>query len=159
MEPTLPCLSPDLKGEKLLVGANFASAGVGILNDTGVQFMNIIRIGNQLDYFQEYQRRVSDLIGAAEAKQLVNKALVLITLGGNDFVNNYYLVPFLRQISPVHTIPEYVPFLNLPSIANSSGKLIRNPPSTRYFDSTSKECPAIQGAKRKETGEAEALDF
>nr|GLL17986.1 GDSL-motif esterase/acyltransferase/lipase precursor [Ipomoea trifida] len=110
MEPTLPCLSPDLKGEKLLVGANFASAGVGILNDTGVQFMNIIRIGNQLDYFQEYQRRVSDLIGAAEAKQLVKKALVLITLGGNDFVNNYYLVPFSAR-SRQFTIPEYVPFL------------------------------------------------
>nr|GMC47750.1 GDSL esterase/lipase At5g33370-like [Ipomoea batatas] len=100
----------NLKGEKLLVGANFASAGVGILNDTGVQFMNIIRIGNQLDYFEEYQRRVSDLIGAAEAKQLVNKALVLITLGGNDFVNNYYLVPFSAR-SRQFTIPEYVPFL------------------------------------------------
>ncbi|THU47699.1 hypothetical protein C4D60_Mb09t18380 [Musa balbisiana] len=37
-EPTLPYLSPDLQGEKLLVGANFASAGIGILNDTGIQF-------------------------------------------------------------------------------------------------------------------------
>ncbi|GER42524.1 GDSL esterase/lipase [Striga asiatica] len=37
-EPTMPYLSPLLKGEKLLVGANFASAGVGILNDTGIQF-------------------------------------------------------------------------------------------------------------------------
>lgn len=39
-EPTLPYLSPELKGEKLLVGANFASAGVGILNDTGFQFVS-----------------------------------------------------------------------------------------------------------------------
>ncbi|KAI3724233.1 hypothetical protein L2E82_36004 [Cichorium intybus] len=38
-ESTLPYLSPYLTGEKLLVGANFASAGVGILNDTGVQFI------------------------------------------------------------------------------------------------------------------------
>ncbi|OEL13297.1 GDSL esterase/lipase [Dichanthelium oligosanthes] len=37
-EPALPYLSPDLRGDKLLVGANFASAGVGILNDTGIQF-------------------------------------------------------------------------------------------------------------------------
>ncbi|PNY06764.1 GDSL esterase/lipase [Trifolium pratense] len=37
-EPILPYLSPNLKGDKLLVGANFASAGVGILNDTGFQF-------------------------------------------------------------------------------------------------------------------------
>lgn len=38
-EPTLPYLSPELQGEKLLVGANFASAGVGVLNDTGIQFV------------------------------------------------------------------------------------------------------------------------
>lgn len=40
-EPTLPYLSPQLRGQRLLVGANFASAGIGILNDTGVQFVKI----------------------------------------------------------------------------------------------------------------------
>ncbi|KAG5068922.1 hypothetical protein JHK85_001299 [Glycine max] len=40
-EPTLPYLSPQLNGERLLVGANFASAGIGILNDTGIQFVMI----------------------------------------------------------------------------------------------------------------------
>lgn len=39
-EPTLPYLSPELTGQRLLLGANFASAGIGILNDTGVQFVN-----------------------------------------------------------------------------------------------------------------------
>jgi hypothetical protein len=38
-EPVLPYLSPELDGDKLLVGANFASAGIGILNDTGIQFV------------------------------------------------------------------------------------------------------------------------
>jgi hypothetical protein len=38
-EPVLPYLSPELDGDKMLVGANFASAGVGILNDTGIQFV------------------------------------------------------------------------------------------------------------------------
>ncbi|KAG6404687.1 hypothetical protein SASPL_136940 [Salvia splendens] len=37
-EPTLPYLSPELRGKNLLIGANFASAGVGVLNDTGYQF-------------------------------------------------------------------------------------------------------------------------
>ena len=41
-ESTLPYLSPELQGEKLLIGANFASAGVGILNDTGIQFVRKI---------------------------------------------------------------------------------------------------------------------
>lgn len=38
-ESVLPYLSPELRGERLLQGANFASAGVGVLNDTGVQFV------------------------------------------------------------------------------------------------------------------------
>ncbi|OMP07845.1 Lipase, GDSL [Corchorus olitorius] len=41
-ESPLPYLSPEFNGQKLLIGANFASAGVGILNDTGVQFVSII---------------------------------------------------------------------------------------------------------------------
>lgn len=39
-EPTLPYLSPELRGKNLLIGANFASAGVGVLNDTGYQFVS-----------------------------------------------------------------------------------------------------------------------
>ncbi|XP_021675814.2 GDSL esterase/lipase At5g33370-like isoform X2 [Hevea brasiliensis] len=106
----LPYLSPQLTGNKLLVGANFASAGIGILNDTGIQFVNIIRMFQQFDYFKEYQRRVTALIGARRTKQLVNGALVLITVGGNDFVNNYYLVPNSIR-SRQYNLPDYVKFL------------------------------------------------
>jgi phospholipase/lecithinase/hemolysin len=109
-EPTLPYLSPELNGENLLVGANFASAGIGILNDTGIQFVNIIRISRQLEYFQEYQERVTDIIGPEETQSLVNGALVLITLGGNDFVNNYYLVPFSAR-SRQYSLPDYVVYI------------------------------------------------
>ncbi|EEF40424.1 zinc finger protein, putative [Ricinus communis] len=109
-EPTLPYLSPELTGERLLVGANFASAGIGILNDTGIQFLNIIRIYKQLEYFQQYQQRVSALIGPEQTQRLVNQALVLMTLGGNDFVNNYYLVPFSAR-SRQFSLPDYVVYL------------------------------------------------
>lgn len=109
-ESTLPYLSPQLQGEKLLVGANYASAGIGILNDTGIQFLNIIRIGQQLAYFQQHQERLSSMIGPDQAKRLVNEALVLITLGGNDFVNNYYLVPYSIR-SQQYDLPDYVPFI------------------------------------------------
>ncbi|KAM7514985.1 hypothetical protein LguiA_004568 [Lonicera macranthoides] len=109
-EATLPYLSPELTGQKLLVGANFASAGIGILNDTGIQFVNIIRIPLQLAYFQQYQHRLSALVGSSQAKRIVNQALVLITLGGNDFVNNYYLVPYSAR-SRQYSLEDYVPFL------------------------------------------------
>ncbi|XP_071734692.1 GDSL esterase/lipase At5g33370-like [Rutidosis leptorrhynchoides] len=109
-EPTMPYLNPQLNGRKLLIGANFASAGIGILNDTGFQFVNIIRATQQLENFKQYQRRVSALIGPKQTKKLVNDALVLVTLGGNDFVNNYYLVP-LSARSRQYSLQDYVPFI------------------------------------------------
>lgn len=47
-EATLPYLSPQLNGQRLLVGANFASAGIGILNDTGIQFVRETQMFNIL---------------------------------------------------------------------------------------------------------------
>ncbi|KAK8935288.1 GDSL esterase/lipase LTL1 [Platanthera zijinensis] len=109
-EPTLPYLSPELHGERLLVGANFASAGIGILNDTGLQFLNTIRIHKQLEYLEQYKQRVTSLIGPDRTERLVNGALVLITLGGNDFVNNYYLFPFSPR-SREFSLPDFVDFI------------------------------------------------
>jgi len=67
-------------------------------------------MGRQLQYFQQYQQRVSALIGPEQAQRLVNQALVLMTLGGNDFVNNYYLVPFSAR-SRQFALPDYVVYL------------------------------------------------
>ena len=50
------------------------------------------------------------LIGEDQTKRLVNEALVLVTLGGNDFVNNYYLVPYSAR-SRQYVLPEYVHYL------------------------------------------------
>ena len=50
----MPYLAPELNGEKLLVGANFASAGIGILNDTGVQFVSPFSI-RILDVSRNFQ--------------------------------------------------------------------------------------------------------
>jgi len=71
---------------------------------------NIIHIVKQLRYFEQYQKRLSALIGAEEATRLVRGALVLITLGGNDFVNNYYLVPMSVR-SRQYALPDYVRFI------------------------------------------------
>ncbi|XP_047306883.1 GDSL esterase/lipase At5g33370-like [Impatiens glandulifera] len=109
-EHALPYLSPQLDGQRLLKGANFASAGIGILNDTGFQFVNIIMIYRQLEYFEQYQLRVTDLIGSDNTRRLVNSGLVFIALGGNDFVNNYYLVPFSYR-SRQYNLPAFVDYL------------------------------------------------
>ena len=72
--------------------------------------VNIIRISRQFELFQQYKRRLSAQVGQAQAKRLVNDALVLITLGGNDFVNNYFLTPFSAR-SRQFSIPNYCRYL------------------------------------------------
>lgn len=64
----------------------------------------------QFDYFEQYQQRLSALIGAEQTRRLVNQAIVLITVGGNDFVNNYYLVPISAR-SLQYNLPDYVKVL------------------------------------------------
>lgn len=64
----------------------------------------------QLDYFQEYQQKLIALIGPEQAKTVVNEALVLVTSGGNDFVNNYYLVPYSAR-SRQYALPDYVNYV------------------------------------------------
>ncbi|CAN1288687.1 GDSL esterase/lipase At4g28780 [Linum perenne] len=47
----------------------------------------------QLDMFLEYKHKVEALVGPAKAQELVSRAVFLVTCGGNDFVNNYFLTP------------------------------------------------------------------
>lgn len=64
----------------------------------------------QLELFQQYKQLVRALIGGDRTKRLVNEALILITVGGNDFVNNYYLVPNSARSSQF-ALPDYVKYL------------------------------------------------
>nr|XP_025635833.1 GDSL esterase/lipase At4g28780-like [Arachis hypogaea] len=109
-EAALPYLSPEMRGQNLLLGANFASAGVGILKDTGIQFEGILRIYQQFALFQQYQERLGFEVGAAEAERIVNGSLVLITLGSNDFVNNYFYPPNSAR-SLQFTIPKFCSYV------------------------------------------------
>ncbi|KMT05815.1 hypothetical protein BVRB_7g166540 [Beta vulgaris subsp. vulgaris] len=111
IEYLLPYLSPELNGDRLLVGANFASAGIGVLNDTGVQFLNILRIARQYELFEQYKQRLAAQIGDEEAESRVNGALYLITLGGNDFINNYFLLPITVRRLQFPDLDNYVNFV------------------------------------------------
>lgn len=64
----------------------------------------------QLEYFQEYQGRVQALIGRDQTIRLIEQSLVLITVGGNDFVNNYYLGPSSTRSRQL-PLPKYVKYL------------------------------------------------
>ncbi|KAG6550229.1 hypothetical protein Mapa_008189 [Marchantia paleacea] len=92
VEPILAYLDKDAHGTNLIRGCNFASAGSGILDDTGNIFIQHITIPQQLKYFQNVKAELVSLLGPAATDDLVATAIHSITIGGNDFINNYVVL-------------------------------------------------------------------
>jgi hypothetical protein len=64
----------------------------------------------QFEFFQKYQDRVASIIGRNATNKLVAEGLVSIALGGNDYVNNYFLLPVtLRSLQ--FSLPAYTNFI------------------------------------------------
>lgn len=72
--------------------------------------LDILRMFRQLNYFKEYQQRVQALVGKQQTRRLISQSLVLITVGGNDFVNNYYSASSISQSRNL-PLPTYVKLL------------------------------------------------
>ncbi|KAH7427735.1 hypothetical protein KP509_10G057300 [Ceratopteris richardii] len=89
-------LDPSIDDSSLLLGANFGSAGAGILNTTGRSFFTVLTIEKQFELFQEYKQRVAGIIGQSAMEELIRTALFSLTFGGNDYINNY-LMPTARS--------------------------------------------------------------
>ena len=70
----------------------------------------ILRMPEQFHHFQHYQDRVASIIGRNATNKLVAEGLVSISLGGNDYVNNYYLLPVTVR-SVEYSIPAYTNFI------------------------------------------------
>ncbi|KAK7263011.1 hypothetical protein RJT34_30595 [Clitoria ternatea] len=71
--------------KNILQGVNFASAGSGILRETGaLQWGEVVFFGKQVQQFASVRGNISEILGAAEAATFVSKALFLISAGSND---------------------------------------------------------------------------
>lgn len=105
-----PFLSPNTSGGAILNGVNYASGGAGILNGTGKVFVNRIGMDVQIDYFNITRKQLDDLLGKDRARAFLrNKAIFSVTIGSNDFLNNY-LMPLLSVGTRVSESPDA--FLN-----------------------------------------------
>ncbi|KAI4330314.1 hypothetical protein MLD38_028612 [Melastoma candidum] len=88
----LPFLAPNTTGKAILSGVNYASGGGGILNATGRIFVNRLSMDIQVDYFNITRKQLDQLVGPAKARNfLMKKSIFSITIGANDFLNNYML--------------------------------------------------------------------
>ncbi|KAF8051833.1 hypothetical protein N665_1662s0006 [Sinapis alba] len=91
----IPFLAPNATGKALLAGVNYASGGGGIMNATGRIFVNRLGMDVQVDFFNTTRKQFDDLLGKEKAKDYISKKSIFsITIGANDFLNNY-LFPLL----------------------------------------------------------------
>ncbi|XP_050379519.1 GDSL esterase/lipase At5g03810-like [Argentina anserina] len=92
-------LSQEATGANILTGVNFASAASGYYNWTA-WLWGAIPLNQQLNYYRAYQSRVVNMVGQAEADAIFSGAIHLLSAGTSDFVQNYYINPFLRGYTP-----------------------------------------------------------
>ncbi|XP_059278077.1 GDSL esterase/lipase At4g16230-like [Lycium ferocissimum] len=86
---TPPYLAPTTSGPVVLQGVNYASGGGGILNGTGQIFGGRINMDAQLDNFANTKQDIITRIGEPATIKLIENALFSVTMGSNDFINNY----------------------------------------------------------------------
>ncbi|XP_040381079.1 GDSL esterase/lipase At4g26790-like [Oryza brachyantha] len=92
LPPLVPAyLDPAYGIQDFARGVCFASAGTGLDNATaGV--LAVIPLWKEVEYFKEYQRRLRRQAGRAAARRVVRDALYVVSVGTNDFLENYFLL-------------------------------------------------------------------
>ncbi|XP_010252997.1 PREDICTED: GDSL esterase/lipase At4g26790 [Nelumbo nucifera] len=107
-KPTVPAyLDPMYNITDFATGVCFASAGTGYDNATSA-VLSVIPLWKELEYYKVYQRRLRNYLGEQKANEVLSEALYLMSLGTNDFLENYYM---LIGRSSQFTVEEYENFL------------------------------------------------
>ncbi|XP_057784126.1 GDSL esterase/lipase At5g37690 [Salvia miltiorrhiza] len=88
-----PYLSLSPTDDLILKGVNYASGGAGILNHTGLYFIERLSFDDQIEKFKSTKQSMRTKIGDEASNKLCNEAVYFIGIGSNDYVNNF-LQPF-----------------------------------------------------------------
>ncbi|KAM1228072.1 hypothetical protein ACFX15_006997 [Malus domestica] len=108
IKPTIPAyLDPAYSISDFATGVCFASAGTGYDNATS-DVLSVIPLWKELEYYKEYQKKLRRYLGNDKANEVLGEALYLISIGTNDFLENYFV--FSRRRSQF-SIEEYQNFL------------------------------------------------
>ncbi|KAI3450956.1 hypothetical protein Pfo_007621 [Paulownia fortunei] len=109
--PVLPAYtSPFAMGKNVLWGVNYASAAGGILEETGQNLGERFSLSEQVENFESTLNRLKSQMEDEELSNYLTKALVIMALGSNDYINNY-LQPSFYTTSYIYSPREYVDLL------------------------------------------------
>ncbi|GAB2242658.1 hypothetical protein Droror1_Dr00019433 [Drosera rotundifolia] len=110
LKKTVPAyLDPLYNVSDFATGVCFASAGTGYDNATSA-VLSVIPLWKEVNYYKEYQARLRDYLGEQKANKILSEALYLISMGTNDFLENYYSTT-QRTRSSQFTVKQYQDFL------------------------------------------------
>ncbi|PIA63289.1 hypothetical protein AQUCO_00200958v1 [Aquilegia coerulea] len=107
-----PIKSLDLQNFRSLTGVNYASGGGGILEESGKHFLQIISFSQQIRLFKDTieQALEPQFEGPEELQRYLSKSIFVITIGNNDYINNY-LLPELYDTSKYFTPQTFASYL------------------------------------------------
>uniref|UniRef100_A0A6N2KIR1 GDSL esterase/lipase n=1 Tax=Salix viminalis TaxID=40686 RepID=A0A6N2KIR1_SALVM len=95
----------------ILVGVNYASGAAGIRDETGRQLGDRISLNKQLLNHAVTINGLIQLLGTGkEATNYLNKCLFYVSLGSNDYLNNYFM-PSYYPTSRIYTQDQYAKIL------------------------------------------------
>ncbi|KAL5772312.1 hypothetical protein ACOSP7_011915 [Xanthoceras sorbifolium] len=100
-------LDPNIKKADLLHGISFASAGSGY-DDLTANLSKVLSVPKQLEYFKHYKIHLTNLAGLKRAEEIVKKAIFVVSMGTNDFLQNYYVEPVRPK---QYTLEQYQNYL------------------------------------------------
>ncbi|KAG2298010.1 hypothetical protein Bca52824_034482 [Brassica carinata] len=93
LKPTIPAyLDPSYNISDFATGVTFASAATGYDNATS-DVLSVLPLWKQLEYYKEYQTKLEAYQGKDQATETITNSLYLISIGTNDFLENYFAFP------------------------------------------------------------------
>ncbi|CAL4970912.1 unnamed protein product [Urochloa decumbens] len=109
LPPLVPAyLDPAYGIDDFARGVCFASAGTGIDNATA-DVLSVIPLWKEVEYYADYQLRLRARLGRRRAAAIIRGALHVVSIGTNDFLENYFLLATGRFAQ--FTVSEYEDFL------------------------------------------------
>lgn len=73
-----------------------------------LSLQHAIPLPQQLQYFREYQTKLAKVAGSNESASIIKDALYILSAGSSDFLQNYYVNPYLNK---VYTPDQYGSYL------------------------------------------------
>ncbi|KAK9663919.1 hypothetical protein RND81_14G006300 [Saponaria officinalis] len=108
LKKTVPAyLDPNYGISDFATGVVFASAGTGYDNTTAA-VLNVMPFWKEVELYKEYQQKLRDYVGETKANYIIKEAVYLVSIGTNDFLENYYLLPTTRARYTVQQFEDHL---------------------------------------------------